>query len=355
MSGRGSRRTLLNWLAATFAGVVLSACIIVNPPPAPTPTPIPTPTPTRQTAIDVVSVVEGGDPAIVGQTIRAELNLDEETYSDRGRWQWERSDDGLTGWTNAPGTRLTDSSLFTPGSADEGKYLRASVPFLDSDEVASIGVSPIIGPVETAAIDTTTADFRFGHDPVVVSRAVRAVITLSSSQYSDAGRWRWDRSDNGLRGWADVTDYDADDPSIYTARTADKGKYLRASIVYLDSGDNHRRGLSQTIGPVIAVDTVTNATEFYQGSNPPTVGTEIRVRISLPSDQFSDLSIWKWERSEDGLSDWEDVSNYDSGNPHRFTPSSDDEGQYLRASVLYVDSEDELKRALTETIGPVVR
>lgn len=355
MSGRGSRRTLLHWLAATFAGVVLSACIIVNPPPAPTPTPIPTPTPTRQTAIDVVRVVEGGDPAIVGQTIHAELSLDEESYSDRGRWQWERSDDGLTGWTNVPGARLTDSSLFTPSSTDEGKYLRASVPFVDSDDVASIGVSPIIGPVETASIDTTTAVFRFGHDPVIVTRAVRAAITLSSSQYSKAGRWRWDRSDNGLRGWVDVTDYDADDPSIYTARSADKGKYLRASIVYLDSDDNYRRGLSQTIGPVIAVETVTDVAEFHQGSNPPTVGTEIRVRITLPSDQFSDLSIWKWERSEDGLRDWEDITNYDSGNSSRYTPSGDDEGQYLRASALYVDSEDERKRALSPTIGPVVR
>lgn len=355
MSGRGRRRTLLHWLAATFAGVVLSACIIVNPPPAPTPTPIPTPTPTRQTAIDVVRIVEGGDPAIVGQTVRAVLNLDEESYSDRGRWQWERSNDGLTGWINVPGARLTDSSLFTPGSNDEEKYLRASVPFLDSDDVASIGVSPIIGPVETAAIDTSTVDFRFGNDPVVVTRAVRAFITLSSSQYSDAGRWRWDRSDNGLRGWVDVTDYDADDPSIYTAGSADKGKYLRASIVYLDSDDNHRRGLSQTIGPVIAVDTVTGVAEFHQGSNPPRVGTEIRVRISLPGDQFSNVSIWKWERSEDGLRNWEDITNYDSGNSSRHTPSGDDDGHYLRASALYDDSDDERKRALTPTIGPIVR
>lgn len=355
MFGRGSRRTLLIWLAATFAGVVLSACIIVNPPPAPTPTPMPTPTPTRQTAIDVVTVAEGGDPAIVGQTVRAELSLDEESFSDRGRWQWERSADGLTGWTNVPGARLTDSSLFTPASTDEGKYLRASVPYADSDDVPRIGVSSVIGPVETAAIDTTTADFRFGHDPVVVTRPVRAIITLSSSQYSEAGRWRWDRSDNGLRGWVDVTDYQADDPSIYTAGSVDKGKYLRASIVYLDNDDNYRRGLSQTLGPVIAVETVTNAAEFHQGSNPPTVGTEIRVRISLPSDQFSNVSIWKWERSEDGLRDWEDITNYDTGNSSRYTPPGDDEDYYLRASALYVDSEDELKRALTQTIGPVVR
>ena len=72
---------------------------------------MPTPTPTRQTAIDAVRIVEGGDPLVVGQTVRVELNLDEESYSDRGRWQWERSDDGLSGWTNVSGPRLTDSSL----------------------------------------------------------------------------------------------------------------------------------------------------------------------------------------------------------------------------------------------------
>ena len=354
MSGNGSRRSILNWIAATIAAVVLSACIIVNPPPAPTPTPIPTPTPTRQTAIDAVRIVEGGDPLVVGQTVRVKLALDEESYSDRGRWQWERSDDGLSGWTNVSGPRLTDSSLYTPVAADEAKYLRASVSFVDSDDVAKIGLSPIIGPVVTATIDTTTVEFDLGHDPVVVSRAVRADISLSNSQFSDPGRWRWDRSDNGLRGWTDVTDYDADDSSIYTPGSFDTGKYLRASNVYLDSGDNYRRGLSQTLGPVITVETVADVVEFTTGASPPTVDTEIRVGLTLQSDQFSDLGKWKWERSDDGLGDWEDITNYDTRNSSRYTPSSQDVGKFLRASALYLDSEGERKRALSQTTGPIV-
>ena len=354
MSGNGSRRSVLIWMAATVAAVVLSACIIVNPPPPATPTPMPTPTPTRQTAIDAVRIVEGGDPLVVGQTVRVELNLDEESYSDRGRWQWERSDDGLSGWTNVSGPRLTDSSLYTPVAADEGKYMRASVSFVDSDDIAKIGLSPIAGPVVSATIDTTTVAFVLGHDPVVISRAVRARITLSTSQHSQAGRWRWDRSNNGLRGWTDVTDYDADDSSVYTPGSTDRGKYLRASIVYLDSDDDYRRGLSQTLGQVIAVDTVADVVQFTTGGNPPTVDTEIRVGLTLQSDQFSDLGNWKWERSDDGLGDWEDITDYGVNNSSRYTPSSADADKFLRASALYVDSDGERKRALSQTIGPVV-
>ena len=156
-------------MAAPFAAVVLAACVIINPPPAPTPTPVPTPTPTRQTVIDVIRVAEGGDPPVIGQTVRVALTLDEDSYTDRSRWQWERSDDGLTDWRNVPGARLTDSSLYAPVSADEGKYLRASVNYVDSDEEGKTALSPTVGPVVGAEIDTETVEFDFGNDPAVVS------------------------------------------------------------------------------------------------------------------------------------------------------------------------------------------
>ena len=349
------RRSIFIWMAATIAAVALGACIVVNPPPAPTPTPMPSPTPTRQTAINVVRIVEGGDPVVVGQTVRVALTLDEESYSDRGRWQWERSDDGLSGWQSVPGARLTDSSLYVPLAADEDKYLRASVPFVDSDDIARIGISLTIGPVATAGIDTNTVFFTLDHDPVVVRRVVRANIALTTKQYSQPGRWRWDRSDNGLRDWTDVTDYDADDPSIYTPGPADKGKYLRASIVYLDSEKNYKRGLSPTRGPVITVETVADVVSFTAGWNPPTVGTEVRVGLTLHTDQYSRLGHWKWERSKDGLSGWVDVTDYGAAHSSRYTPSSADAGYYLRASNLYLDSEGERKRALSQTIGPVAK
>ena len=354
-SGDGPRPSgsLFIWMAALFAAVVLSACIIVNPPPAPTPTPVPTPTPTRQTVIDVIRVAEGGDPPVIGQTVRVALTLDEDSYTDRSRWQWERSDDGLTDWRDVPGTRLTDSSLYAPVSADEGKYLRASVDYVDSEDVAKTALSPTVGPVVGAEIDTETVEFVFGNDPTVVSRAVRARLSLSELAYSDLGRWRWDRSANALRGWTDVTDYDAEDSSIFIPSSLENGKYLRVSVIYLDSDGDYKRGLSQTIGPVISVETVADVVRFAAGADPPSVDTQITVELTLPNSQYRDLSAWKWERSNDGLGKWEDITDYDAPNSARYTPTSADEGKYLRASALYIDSEDERKRALSQTIGPV--
>ena len=353
MFGIGSRRSVVRWMAAAVAAGALGACIIVTPPPA-TPIPAPTATPTSQTMLDVVRVVEGGAPAVSGQAIRVELTLEEGTYRDRSRWQWERSDDGLSGWTVVAGARLTDSSLYAPAAADVDKYLRASVHYVDSKGVGKIGLSSIMGPVETADIDTTTVTFALGDDPVVVTRAVKAGLTLANTQYSQAGRWRWDRSTNGLRGWIDVTDYDSKTPSVYLAGSSDQNKYLRASIVYLDSDGDLRRGLSQTIGPVIVVETEAGVAGFTAGSTPPTVGTAITAALNLAGGQFSGLGFWKWERSPDGLRSWKDVTDYEASDSARYLPSSSDLGGYLRASVLYVDSDGDDKRGLTQTIGPVV-
>lgn len=352
-NGRRPRGSLFIWMAALFAAAVLSACIIVNPPPAPTPTPIPTATPTRQTVIDAVRVTEGGDPPVIGQTVRVALTLDEDSYSDRSRWQWERSDDGLTNWRNVPGARLTDSSLYAPVAADDGKYLRASVSFVDSDGAGKTALSPTAGPVVGAEIETDAVEFAFGNDPAVVSRGVRARISLPNSDYSDPGRWRWDRSDNALRGWTDVTDYDAEDSSVFIPSSLENGKYLRASVVYLDSSGEYKRGLSQTIGPVITVETVADVVTFSAGADPPTVDTEITVEITLSGGDYSDLGSWKWERSNDGLGKWEDITDYDAANSSRYTPTAADEGKYLRTSALYIDSDGERKRALSQTIGPV--
>ena len=45
------------------------------------------------------------------------------------RWQWGRSDNGETGWTNISGA---DSAAYTPVEADAGKYLRAVVTYTDN-------------------------------------------------------------------------------------------------------------------------------------------------------------------------------------------------------------------------------
>ena len=352
--GHRQRGTLVIVMAALFAAAVLTACVIVNPPPAPTPTPMPTPTPTRQTIVDVVRIVEGGDPAVTGQTVRVALTLEVDSYTDRSRWQWERSDDGLTNWRNVPATRLTDSSLYAPVVADEGKYLRASVSYVDSDDEGKIALSPTVGPVIAGDIDTTSIDFDFGNDPAVVGRAIRAFVNLPNSDYSQLGRWRWDRSDNALRDWVDVTDYESDEDAIFTPSALENGKYLRVSAVYLEREGDYRRGLSQTIGPVITVETVADVVNFPSGADPPEIGSPITVEITLTQGQYRDLGYWKWERSDDGLGKWEDITNYNAASTASYTPTSADSGKYLRASALYIDSEGERKRALSQTIGPVI-
>ena len=354
-NGRRPRGSLFIWMAALFAAVVLTACVIINPPPAPTPTPVPTATPTRQTVIDVVRVAEGGDPPVIGQTVKVALTLDEDTYTDRSRWQWERSDDGLTGWIAVPGARLTDSSLYAPVAADEGKYLRASVSYVDSDDEGKTALSPTVGPVVTAEIDTETVEFAFGNDPAVVSRAVRARLTLSDSDYSELGRWRWDRSDkrpprlvrrHRLRRRRCLYLYPFLSRERQIPPRLSRLQGFRRKLQERLEPDHRPRRLrrhGRRRGRILCGGPTRPQSELGSRSNSPSpIATTV---TSVPG---------KWERSNDGLGKWQDITDYDASNSARYTPTGADEGKYLRASALYVDSEDERKRALSQTIGPVV-
>ena len=44
-------------------------------------------------------------------------------------WQWQRSEDGVTNWTNIPGAA---GSRYTPVEQDEGRYLRAVATYVDN-------------------------------------------------------------------------------------------------------------------------------------------------------------------------------------------------------------------------------
>ena len=85
-----------------------------------------------------------------------------------------------------------------------------------------------------------------------------------------------------------------------------------------------------------------------------TVGSVLSV--ALPDS--ANAERWQWERSDDGSTDWTDVTPYrNCGQPDSEYPlTSDDEGKYLRAYVYYNDDSSGsivLKRAQSAASGPV--
>ena len=80
-------------------------------------------------AVSVRNVEEAGTVSFsqVGAAIRAKLSDPDGGVNSRS-WQWARSSDRSTGWTNIDGTT---SASYTPSSDDDEMYLRATVSYND--------------------------------------------------------------------------------------------------------------------------------------------------------------------------------------------------------------------------------
>ena len=80
-------------------------------------------------AVSVRNVEEAGTVSFsqVGAAIRAKLGDPDGGVNSRS-WQWARSSDRSTGWTNIDGTT---SASYTPSSDDDEMYLRATVSYND--------------------------------------------------------------------------------------------------------------------------------------------------------------------------------------------------------------------------------
>ena len=97
------------------------------------------------------------------------------------RWQWGRSNDGETGWTDISGA---DSSSYTPVEADAGKYLRAVVTYNDNHGPSQRAEAVSQQPVFSFRIDFTIDPGMFAY-------------TFTATEYEPLGdfRFQWKSAD----------------------------------------------------------------------------------------------------------------------------------------------------------------
>ena len=65
-------------------------------------------------------------------------------------WQWERSEDQMT-WTSIEGAT---SAAYTPETADEGQYLRATVAYTDKNGAGKMAAMAFVSPVPVVVVPT---------------------------------------------------------------------------------------------------------------------------------------------------------------------------------------------------------
>ena len=189
------------------------------------------------------------------------------------RWQWSKSPDGSTGWTDISGAT---SDAYTSDATDAGYYLRATASYSDSN-----------GPGQTASAETGE----------VAATAQNGVVTLPptdpvagvelTARLSDPDlppltiglTWQWARSPDGLTGWTDIAGATS---ATYTPVSTDEGYYLRATVAYTDS-----TGPGQTAEAVTGAAVVVDLLTRYDANGNGQIDRD--EAIKAVQDYFSNL------------------------------------------------------------------
>ena len=164
------------------------------------------------------------------------------------RWQWARSPDGATRWSDIP---AASSSNYTPVLADAANFLRVTVGYEDAQ-----------GGGKSASAETSGATGVDNDGVVTLSSSTPQVgVELTASLRDPDGgvtgeAWQWARSQDGATNWEDIGTAAS---NAYTPVAADEDNYLRATVSYTD-GDGPGKSANEISANAVAVVAVVENT-----------------------------------------------------------------------------------------------
>ena len=171
------------------------------------------------------------------------------------RWQWSRSPDGTTRWSDIQGG---NSATYTPVLDDVSNYLRVTVNYTDAQGASkrAVQVSASATNVDNDGVVTlSSADPQVGEE---------LTASLSDPDGGVTGEtWQWARSPNGSAPWADIVGATTD---AYTPVAADEDNYLRATVSYTDGDGPGKSADAVTDNPVAVVAVIENTAPEFPAS-----------------------------------------------------------------------------------------
>ena len=202
----------------------------------------------RTVTIKVINLDETGSislsnqqPGVGVQTVATLTDPDGGITGER--WQWARSPDGSTRWSDIQGAT---AATYAPVLADAEHYLRVTVTYTDAQG----------GGKSTDAV--TSGATSVDDDGVVTlsSSTPQVGVELTASLRDPDGgvtgeAWQWARSEDGASNWEDIVTATS---NAYTPVAADEGNYLRATVSYTD-GDGPGKGADAVSANVVAANT----------------------------------------------------------------------------------------------------
>ncbi len=125
---------------------------------------------------------------------------------------------------------------------------------------------------------------------------------------------------------------DADSGQLMTSAELDHE--TRSSYSVTVTADDGHGGTGSIVVTIEVTNVDEPGTASLSGANPPFVGVELSASVSDPDEPLTN-TVWQWQRAEDTASPmWTDISGATSST---YTPSNNDRGKLLRATVSYHD------------------
>ena len=290
--------------------------------------------------VDVANVDEDGEVTLsptrgnIGSRITAALN-DADGSETNVAWEWERSENGVTGWGNISGA---NSATYTPTANDVGYFLRATASYTDSE-----------GPGKSAGAMTTAVVQADDDGVVTLSPARLAVGDTVTARVTDPDgnirntTWQWASSSDGQTGWSDITGANS---ATYTTVAADIGRFLRATASY-DDGDGTGKSADGVSSLAVVEDDDGTVT---LSPTRPQVGSTVTATLRDPDGGITGAT-WQWASSSNGTTGWSNLSGATSAT---YTVVDANVGDYLRATANYADAAGTGKSAEGITAAAVI-
>ena len=278
-----------------------------------------------------VVTLPGGEPEI---GVRLQATLEDPDGGVTGaEWQWARSADGETGWTNIAGAT---SSSYTPGDADASVYLRATVTYEDrrgpgkeasaltGDLVPGENRRPTFPDTEDglrAIAENTRANRNVGA-PVAATDPERDRLTYSLTG-TDAGAFTIVTSSGQLRT-KDALDFETQSSYSVAVEVHDGRDGAGAASTTVDD----------TQSVIITIENLDEPGTVTLTTDTATISARVPVTAQLSDPDNVDAVDWQWYGSPNGSTGWVAIQGAVSAT---YTPSDDDEGRYIRPTASYTD------------------
>ena len=265
---------------------------------------------------------------IEGTQLTARL-YEPDFLSSSKTWKWERSPNGTSSGTLISG-ETTES--YTPVTADEGNYLRATASYDDGHGSGKSAQAVSANRVQPAPTGTNTAP-QFAAivaDAHNVDENTRAGVNIGPPvTATDAES---DPLTYSLDAASDVASFDIVS-TTGQLRTKAALDHETTDEYYVGVTVTDTAGGTDIIPVTITVNNLEEPGTVTLSSQQPLV--EIPLTATLDDiDEVSGSETWSWERSPDGASSWTPISGATTDS---YTPVADDVGDYLRATASYDD------------------